>query len=603
MKDPQLIMSAPAQSSKARILIVDDEPAVRNLFSLILSDHYDCTLAGSAEEAIELLTDEFFDLVVSDINMSGMSGIELISAVVAASPDTVVMVISAGQDINSPIEAIRRGAFDYIRKPIEIDQVEMAVERAVGHSRLLVSKRRHEQELEDLVEQRAQKLRYMAYHDTVTGLPNRTFFEEHLAKQLSERSNVAILFVSVDRFEGLRAALGHSFSDRILKEVGERLRDVLPQGSVTAKYESDEYALLVQPVSDKDSGEMAAVIERVFESFNEPIVLDDYEIQISISIGISRSAADGTDAPVLIKNAGAALSHAKKQGGNNHQFYTSGIQKSALKTLTLENELRHALERCELELHYQPKIDVNTSRIVGMEALARWNHRELGLISPAEFIPVAEETGLIIPIGEWVLSTACVDTKAWHEMGFDLTVAVNLSPRQFQQSRVSEKLAAIVRDSGLDARYVNLEVTESSIMNNAEAATVILGDLREIGIQISLDDFGTGYSSLGYLKHLPIDVLKIDRSFIKDVTVDPDDAALVMAVITLAHNLRLKVVAEGIETKAQLRFLHLLRCDEWQGYLASKPIPAKMFEAYLTKYSSQQQELGSDASIDSRDVA
>jgi EAL domain-containing protein (putative c-di-GMP-specific phosphodiesterase class I) len=297
----------------------------------------------------------------------------------------------------------------------------------------------------------------------------------------------------------------------------------------------------------------------------------------------------GADAAVLIKNAAVALSHAKKQGGGSHQMYSSGIHRNALKTLTLETELRHALEREEIELFYQPKIDMNASTVVGMEALARWNHRELGLVPPSDFIPLAEETGLIIPIGEWILRKACVETKAWEEKGFELNVAVNLSPRQLQQTRIAERIEAIVMESGLQPCRVDLEVTESSLMNSADAAKSILGGLREIGIRISLDDFVTGYSSLVYLKLLPIDVLKIDRSFVQDVTRDPDDAALVMAVITLAHNLRLKVVAEGVEAKEQLRLLHLLRCDEWQGYLASKPLPAAMFENYLNNYPSQPQ--------------
>ncbi len=566
---------------KATILVVDDEPVVRNLLNLVLGERYETTLVESAEQALGCLSSENFDLVISDINMGGMSGLELLAEVAASSPETVVMVISGNDDINSPIEAIRHGAFDYIRKPFEIDQVEVAVERAITHAALLESKRRHERELEELVEQRAQRLHYLAYHDTATGFSNRTFFEEHLARELAHRASLSVIFVSVDRFEGLRAVLGHSFSDRLLREIGTRLSGAFPASAVAAKYQSDEFAVSV--LRDDWAVEN---IDHVFRSFEDPISLDDYEIQVSISVGISRAPQDGTDAPAVIKNATVALSHAKKQGGGSHQVYSSGIHKSALKSLTLETELRHALERGEIELFYQPKIDVNTSRVVGMEALARWNHRELGLVPPSDFIPLAEETGLIIPIGEWILRTACDETKAWQDKGFDLNVAVNLSPRQLQQKRVADRIASIVRESGLAPDKIDLEVTESSLVHNTDAATAILTELRQVGIRISLDDFGTGYSSLGYLKQLPIDVLKIDRSFVKDVTRDPDDAALVMSVIMLAHNLRLKVVAEGVETKAQLRFLQLLRCDEWQGYLSSKPIPARMFENYLENYSS-----------------
>jgi EAL domain-containing protein (putative c-di-GMP-specific phosphodiesterase class I) len=250
-----------------------------------------------------------------------------------------------------------------------------------------------------------------------------------------------------------------------------------------------------------------------------------------------------------------------------------------MKRLTLENSLRRALERSEFEVYYQPVLDINTKKIVGMEALLRWHHPELGVVQPAEFIPLAEDTGMILPIGEWVLRTACTQSKLWQEAGFaPLSVAVNLSARQFEQQNLVEVVARILQETGLNPRDLELELMESSIMQNAEVAVRTLGELKAMGVKIAIDDFGTGYSSLGYLKRLPIDTLKIDRSFVRDVTTDPDDAALVMAIITLAHNLRLKVIAEGVETEDQRRFLHLLRCDEWQGYLFSKPVPVEAFE-------------------------
>ena len=579
-----------AKAKKERgshILIVDDESSIRDLLHSILCDSYACTTASSAEEALSRLESERFDLVVSDINMGGMSGIDLVSNVVASSPDTVVMMISGNQNIESPIEAIRSGAFDYIKKPFDIDQVLIAVERALRHGELLVSKRCHEDHLEQLVAERTEKLKYLAYHDTLTGLPNRTLFEDRLANKLSRRSkkktSVAVLFVSLDKFQELRDTLGHSLGARLLKEAAKRLSSLTKDCGTVARLEGDEFALLL---TDKDPEELASFADEVSKMFAPPFDIADYEIFGSVSIGISLSPDDGTDSQTMLKNAGAALSHARKQGGNNYQFYTSDINDKAVRRLAMENDLHRALERNEFELYYQPKIDVNTRRITGMEALVRWNHPELGIVQPGNFISVAEETGLIVPIGEWILRAACTQSKIWHDKGFEVNAAVNLSPYQFQQKDLGDKIAEIVGETGFDPAFLNLEVTESSIMNNPAAAITILGDLRKAGIKISIDDFGTGHSSLGHLKNLPVDVLKIDKSFITDVTSSLDDAAIAMTIIRLAHSLRLKVVAEGVETEEQLRFLHLLGCDECQGFLFSEPLKADAFEAMLSKSSS-----------------
>ncbi|MGC2234570.1 MAG: EAL domain-containing protein [Pyrinomonadaceae bacterium] len=578
-------------NQKTNILIVDDEPLVRNLLRDILSEDYNCTTVESAEKALSLLKQETFNLVISDINMGGMTGIELIPNVYKSSPDTVVMMISGNDKIDSAIEVIRVGAFDYIKKPFELEHVELAVRRALEHHSLLVSKRKHENQLEELVKQRTAQLNYLAYHDALTNLPNRILFEDRLSQALvsaQKNQGVAVLFISLDKFKEVRDTLGHSLGSQLLQDVASRLTEHSREGSTLARFESDEFAMLLTQVSTED---VVEITNDIFESFKKPFIIKEHEIFITTGIGISLFPVDGRDSQTLLKNAGAALSRADEMGGNSYQFYTADINVKALKRLALENNLRRALERDEFEVFYQPKIDINTRKIIGMEALVRWHHPELGLVSPLEFIPLAEETGLIVPIGEWILRAACAQSQFWRDEGFNLQVAVNLSARQFQEQNLAQTIIKIIEETKLNPCCLNLEVTESSIMTNAESAVKTLGELKELGIKISIDDFGTGYSSLGYLKRLPIDILKIDKSFVSDVTTNPDDAALVMAIVTLAHNLKLKVVAEGVETEEQLSFLHLLRCDEWQGYLYSKPVSAGEFEKLLTEKSMRHKSL------------
>ncbi len=570
------------KSTKPRILIIDDEPLIRNMLFEALSDDYLCSTAESAESALLILQKETFDLVMSDINLGGTRGIELIPEIFKYSPDTVVMMVSGNQTIDSAIEAMQVGAFDYIRKPFDLEHLEIAVRRALNHHSLLVSKREYENNLEELVKQRTKQLNYLAYHDTLTDLPNRVLFEDRFSQALisaEEDRHTGLLFLSLDRFKELQDTFGYSLTKQLLQEVARRLKNTVEKSATVAKLEGDEFALLLTNITDiQDVAETANSIKEVLK---QPVIIEENEIYISASIGISLSPGDGEETQTLLKNAGIALSRAREQGGGNSQFFTSDMNARATKRMALENNFRRALEREEFEVYYQPKIDVSTKNIIGMEALARWYQPELGFVSPLDFIPLAEDTGLIIPLGEWILRTACVQSKIWQDEGFKLNVAVNLSVHQFQQPQLAETIIGIIRETGLNPHSLNLELTESSIMKNAESAVKTLGELKETGISISIDDFGTGYSSLGYLKQLPIDILKIDRSFVQDVTTNPDDAALVMTIITLAHNLRLKVVAEGVETEEQLQLLHLLRCDEWQGYLFSKPVPAEDFRKLL----------------------
>ena len=576
---------------RPKILIVDDDAGVRNLLLNLLRQTYECFTAESGVEALERLDEFQPDLVISDIHMSGMSGIDLIPRVFSSLQDTVIMMISGSRTIDNAIEAIRAGAFDFIKKPFELDHVEMAVRRALDHHALLVAKRRYDEHLEELVEERTRQLNYLAYYDSLTGLANRMLFENRLDKALTGavdlNSRLSVLLVSPNRFKDIRDTLGHSFGNRILTEFASRLERCIKPEMILARFEADEFALLLPKMTE--TAGVIAIVNGIYEALETPFLLESHEVCMTAAIGVSICPDDGTDSLTIMKNAGAALSRAKATGSNNYQFYTADMHARALMRLRLESDLHQAFEKQQFETHYQPKVDMNSGKIVGLEALIRWRHPELGMISPVDFIPIAEESGLIFDVGKLVLRASCSQARIWHEAGFPLTLAVNVSAAQLDET-LADTIHEIVHETGFDSAFLNLEMTESSVMKNIEFAVRTLNELKELGIKISIDDFGTGYSSLGYLKTLPIDVLKIDKSFIEDVTTNPDDASLVMAIIGLAHNLRLSVVAEGVETEEQLGFLNLLRCDEWQGYLFSKPLPASEFYKLLLQDGPAQRQ-------------
>jgi diguanylate cyclase (GGDEF)-like protein len=572
----------PVETSRAKVLIIDDEAQIRNLLMDLLGATYNCCEAASAEEALAALAEQTFDLVISDIDMGGMSGLELVPRVHSISPDTVVVMISGNQDIEFAIQALRVGAFDYITKPIDLRHVEASVERALKHSELLKEKRRYKEQLEDLLQQRTAEVDWLAYYDTVTQLPNRALFEDRLTQAVSIAKamgqSLGVLFISLDQFKKVNDSLGHGPGDSLLREFAERLKSCIQKSDTVARFGNDEFALLRTQINGtKDVIETIGSLSQVLKfSFDLP----GHELYATASVGVSLFPLDGEDCHTLLKNAGAALYKAKRSGGANYQFYTADMHELASRRLALETNLRRAIQNEEFLIHYQPIVSVDSLAITGVEALVRWQHPQLGLVSPSEFIPLAEDTGLIVPIGEWVLRQACEQNRRWQEQGFAaIQVAVNISARQFHDRDLSHTVIRILRESGLAPQHLELELTESSIMQNAEFAADVLTRWKSLGIKISIDDFGTGFSSLASLKRLPLDALKIDQSFVRDATSDPDDAAIVMAIITLAHNMRLKVVAEGVETEEQLRFLQLLRCDEIQGYFFSKPLPSNALES------------------------
>jgi diguanylate cyclase (GGDEF)-like protein/PAS domain S-box-containing protein len=430
-------------------------------------------------------------------------------------------------------------------------------------------------------------IRHLAYFDALTGLPNRMLFNDRLVQALAHARrrgsrNVAILLVDLDRFKTINDTLGHGAGDALLRATAERLSRALRDEDTVARLGGDEFLFLVPGIPEvKDA---ARVAQKVLDVFADPFQVLDQELHVTASIGVSMFPDDGADGETLIRNADTALYRAKEAGRNRYQLYAAAMNAIALKRLVLENHLRRAADRNELSLNYQPLVATDSGEVVGVEALIRWRHPELGFISPAEFIPMAEETGLIVPLTNWILRTACKQMKAWLDQGLGLhSISVNVSACRFNECDLPGVLRDVLAASGLDGRHLTIELTESVMMENVEDTINTLQQIKLQGIKISIDDFGTGYSSLSYLKRLPIDTLKIDQSFVRDIPSGSDDTAIAILIIAMAHNLKFSVVAEGVETREQLDFLKEKNCDVVQGYFLSRPLPAEALTEFLSK--------------------
>src|SRR2546427_5343881 len=423
-----------------------------------------------------------------------------------------------------------------------------------------------------------EKVSYLAQFDALTGLPNRSLFQDRLtqAMALAKRNAwpMAVLFIDLDRFKLVNDTLGHGAGDKLLREAAERLRSCVRASDTVGRLGGDEFAAILSELAKP--GDAGLVAQKIIDAFKRPFDLEGKETYVTASVGVTLYPVDSDDAEALVVNADAAMYRAKEEGRDNYQYFTRDMNERALQRVQTEVALRRALEREEFRLFYQPKADLVAGKICGFEALLRWQHPEKGMVLPGDFIPVLEETGLIVQAGEWGLRTACAQIKAWQKAGLKVPpISVNLSARQFEQKNLKGAVREILRDTKVDPSLVEFEITESLLMNDPEGAARTLHDLKESGVKLSMDDFGTGYSSLGYLKRFPIDTLKIDRTFVRDISTDADDATLTRAIINLAQNLRLNVVAEGVETEAQLAFLCTNGCDEMQGYLFARPTTAE----------------------------
>ncbi len=430
--------------------------------------------------------------------------------------------------------------------------------------------------------QSEETIHHLAYHDALTDLPNRRMYVQQLTKEMMQakrfQSNLAVLFLDLDRFKDVNDSFGHDVGDMLLIEAAKRLQACLKPGDVVARLGGDEFTIMQNQLQDRS--EATALAEQIMYQLQRPFELDGHIFNVSCSIGIALYPQDGDNPEDLLKRADTALYTVKSRGKNGYDFFDPTMEAKSLERILMENEMRKAIEQEQFQIYYQPKIDIATSAMTGMEALVRWVHPELGIIPPNRFIPIAEETGMILALGEWILKQACKQNKIWHDQGYTLKVSVNLSARQIYQKDLVEMIKEILQETNLSPNWLELEITES-IFVKMEEATAVLQQIRDIGIQISIDDFGTGYSSFSYIKSLPVDTIKIDASFIRDIHHNQESQAIVRAIVTIAQSLNMNVIAEGIELHDQVVALKENGCDHGQGYLFSKPLPTDDFDQFL----------------------
>ena len=556
------------------VLLIEDNPGdVRLIREMIAEDPdapFNLHCAERLAQGLERLSAGGTGLVLLDLSLPDSFGLETFAKVYAHSPTVPIIVLTGNDDQTVALSAVKSGAQDYLIKG-RLDR-ELLL-RSMQYS---IERKRYQVQLE-----------HQANYDMLTGLPNRNLLHDRLHQavfmQRAPRA-VAVVFIDLDHFKFVNDSLGHSMGDKLLKGMAERLRSVLRDGDTVARLGGDEFVLIL---NDQASEEVIfRAMQRITATLAEPIEIEGREMTLTCSAGISLYPQDGSDVDTLLKNADTAMYRAKEHGRSNFQFYTAEMNERVTERLAMENALRRAIERREFLLHFQQRVDLESGAIVGAEALVRWLHPEYGLVRPARFIPLAEETGLIVPIGEIVLHEACRQARAWLDEGLRPgVVSVNLSARQFRQEGLVRTVSRVLEETRLDPQHLELELTESMVMHNVEAAVATLQGLKSLGVALSVDDFGTGYSSLAYLRGLPIDKLKIDRSFVRDIGAgeEPQDGVLAQAIISLGHNLHLHVVAEGVETDAQVRFLKRHRCDEVQGFFYGEPVEPAAHAKLLVK--------------------
>jgi diguanylate cyclase len=565
------------------ILLVDDDYEDYLITKDLVSEFRGVDSAlewvSSYDEGLTAMESREHDVYLLDYRLGESNGLDLLRQGIENGCNAPMILLTGQDDREVDMEAMNSGAADYLVKgKIDSALLERSIRYAVEHRR---------------AEERVMRA---ANYDHLTQLPNRALFNDRLQYTIDlagrNRRTAALLFLDLDNFKRINDTLGHRTGDLLLKDAAGRLSGCVRKSDTVSRYQvdlsnptvarvgGDEFIILLPEVGQCE--DTITVARRIMDAMSHPFFLECHEVFVTASVGIAVYPIDGKDVDALLKNVDTAMYHAKSQGKNNFQFYEQRMNAAALKKLTLENQLHKALERQEFLLYYQPQIDIRTGEIVGTEALVRWQHPDLGMILPDEFIPLAEETGLIIPIGDWVLHTACAQNMAWQAAGLPpVRVAVNISTHQLRHQDFISSVTRVLAETGLPSHYLELEITESIMMQNIDTNLGIIHALKDMGLRFAIDDFGTGYSSFNYLKRLPMDAIKIDRSFVRDITANPDDAAIVIAMIAMSHSLNLKVVAEGVETEGQRVFLREQGCDLLQGYLLSRPMPSAEFESFL----------------------
>ncbi len=578
-----------------QVLVIDDDMVMRLLANEALTQAgFSVIEAEDGLSGFSMFQSFPADIILLDIVMPGMDGFEVCHAIrtLPIGEHVPIIMMTGLDDVEAIDRAYEVGGTDFITKPINY--------AILGHRVRYILRSK---ETADKLRDQEKKFAQLAYFDEVTGLPNRSSFKQRLAHAIKQTklndSILAVLFLDLDHFKRINDTMGHSIGDKLLREVAKRLNkhvrpdDIVSLNATThieqysprkmiARLGGDEFVILLTDLHEEEDA--ALVAERITVALSEPFFIEGKEIVITSSIGIGIYSKNDKDDSVdtQLKNADVAMYHAKENGRNSYQFFSEKLNQHINQRLNIEMALRKALGRNELTLNYQPKIDAMKQTITGMEALIRWQHPELGFVSPVDFIPIAEESGLIIPIGDWVLETACKQTVQWQTAGFpSLKISVNLSAAQFKQKNFCQKVQQMIHRTGIQPQSLELELTEGLLMENTAHSISTLKELSALGIEFSIDDFGTGYSSLSYLTRFPINTLKIDRSFVRDITPDTDNAAIVTATIALAHSLRMNLIAEGVEQQSELNFMIGNGCHVIQGYFYSKPLPADEFTEWL----------------------
>lgn len=580
-----------SKNDPQRILIVDDIPANLIMLEAILaSTGVEIITATSGEDAIVIAKEHDLSLILMDIvmpDMDGYTAAEILRSNSSTKYVPIIFVTGSESTSENVLKCYESGVVDVLYKPLQADIIRSKVNifLDLDQQRRLIKKQ--SQDLKEAFE----KLQDYAQHDQLTGLFNRdqiiSILTGFMANARRYKRNLALLFLDLDHFKHVNDSLGHEVGDLLLKSVSERIVKSVREGDFVARLGGDEFAVVLSNVDSERS--VAQLAQRMLDNLVMPHSLKEHEILVSSSIGIAMYEDSYEDATQMLKAADAAMYQAKKKGRSQFAFFSPELEEQALKRMEIARELNTAIDNDELTIFYQPQIDASSSQLVGFEALMRWRKND-EWINPALFIPIAEETGLIPKMGEWILRSACIQLKDWQKQGLlsdEVKMAVNISARQLQASNFLSILETIIASSKLSPKCLELELTESTVMDDPDRAIKLFEDIHKLGIEISVDDFGTGYSSLNYLRQLPIDRLKIDRSFVKDITLDQNDEAIVKAIINLSHNLGLTVVAEGVETEIQSKFLKQHDCDVLQGYLISHPIPPQETLNFIKKHSKQ----------------